>query len=109
MGFMGLDSWVESDCAADFRSELVDTLYKQTIDELENKANQYNTPGYINVALLLEDGAYDILDSYELDDEKWIAVFDTVVEGIEHSAKNWNEPALLRLRRSVKDFVSERQ
>ena len=61
MGYMGLSHWVESDGAADFRSELQDCpLDKKSIralimKELKNGGNCYNTSGPVNVALVMED------------------------------------------------------
>ena len=68
MGFMGLSSWVESDCAADFRYTLQKQFEKfsthpvalkqairEVVDsELADMANEYNTPGYLNLALCIE-------------------------------------------------------
>ena len=68
MGFMGLSHWADSDNAADFKSELETRLWeivlsntdtqreiKNLIDsELSDEANKYNTPGPINIALLVE-------------------------------------------------------
>ena len=61
MGYMGMDHWQESDGAADFvfvykeattmskRRKIIDT-------ELKDFANNYNTPGSVNIALAMEDG-----------------------------------------------------
>ena len=70
MGFMGLSSWVESDCAAGFRYGLQEqfsefnghkdekrlkTDIRCCVDkELADMANEYNTPGYLNLALCIE-------------------------------------------------------
>jgi hypothetical protein len=68
MGFMGLSSWVESDNAADFRYTLQKQFEKFAKDpaalkravravvdnELKDMANDYNTPGMVNLALVLE-------------------------------------------------------
>ena len=65
---MGLSSWVESDCAADFRYTLQKQFEKfpthpvalklairEAVDsELSDMANEYNTPGYVNLALCIE-------------------------------------------------------
>lgn len=55
MGFMGLKHWVESDNAADFHARLSASLNKLVKDELKNKANKYNTPGYVNVLLIFKE------------------------------------------------------
>jgi hypothetical protein len=68
MGFMGLSSWVESDGAADFRYVLQQQFKKfakdpaalkravrEVVDlELKDMANEYNTPGMVNLALCIE-------------------------------------------------------
>ena len=65
---MGLSSWVESDGAADFRYVLQKQFEKFAKDpaalkravrevvtlELEDMANEYNTPGMVNLALCIE-------------------------------------------------------
>lgn len=68
MGFFGLRKWVESDEAADFRwvlqqqfkkfgkdkKKLKLAIRKVVEDELDNMANEWNTPGFINLALCIE-------------------------------------------------------
>jgi len=68
MGFMGLSSWVESDGAADFRHVLQKQFEKfakyppglkrairEVVSlELKDMANEYNTPGMVNLALCIE-------------------------------------------------------
>lgn len=58
MGYSGLDNWVQSDGAADLRSKIEkkrpgEGFYKKVMAE-DN--GPYNTPGCVNIALLLEDG-----------------------------------------------------
>ena len=43
-----------SDEASDFCSLVCEKIRKECKKELKNKANEYNTPGYINIALLLK-------------------------------------------------------
>lgn len=54
MGFMGLSHWSESDNAADFHSKLYKAINKAFLSELKRDANVYNTPGYINVMLMIK-------------------------------------------------------
>ena len=61
MGYMGLNSSGESDNAADFvfiyKKAKTKTQRRQLIDsELKDFANNYNTPGSVNIALAMEDG-----------------------------------------------------
>lgn len=67
---MGLSSWVESDGAADFRyvlqqqfkkfgkdqtdARLKEALRNVVDNELDDMANCYNTPGFVNLALCIE-------------------------------------------------------
>ncbi len=65
---MGLSNWVESDGAADFRFNLQQQFEKfakyppglkrairEVVDEeLKDMANEYNTPGFVNLALCIE-------------------------------------------------------
>jgi len=54
MGFMGIKNWVESDNAADFMDTLQRTITDLFHKELRNKANCYNTPGYVNALLIFK-------------------------------------------------------
>lgn len=54
MGFMGIQNWVESDGAADFRSRLEGLIENAFNQELKDEANQYNTPGWLNILLILK-------------------------------------------------------
>ena len=81
MGFMGLSSWIESDGAADLRYVLQEqfdefnghkdeqrltTDIRQCVDvELKDMANFCNTPGYVNLALVLEDEGDPGNEEYE--------------------------------------------
>jgi len=54
MGFMGIQNWVQSDGAADFQYRLegnIATIFRQ---EMKDEANCYNTPGWVNILLILK-------------------------------------------------------
>ncbi len=55
MGFMGIKHWSESDCAADFHARLRLQIRNEFRKEITNKANEYNTPGYVNALLLFKE------------------------------------------------------
>lgn len=55
MGFMGLNDWRDSDNAADFHYEITDFLNKKITQAIKDNANQYNTPGFVNVLLFLKE------------------------------------------------------
>ena len=54
MGYMGLGSYGESDNASDFVSGIIDKIGRECKKELKNTANEFNTSGHINVALMAE-------------------------------------------------------
>jgi hypothetical protein len=53
MGFMDF-SIQGSDAASDFAYDAAEAVVAVCKRELKNKGNKYNTPGFINVALLIE-------------------------------------------------------
>lgn len=57
---MGLKHWGESDDAADFKITLEEAVSKLVKKELRHFANEYNTSGAVNIALMLEDGIISI-------------------------------------------------
>ena len=61
MGYMGLDHSDESDNAADFvcKYKTAKTMVqrrKLISEELKNEDNDYNTSGWVNIALAMEEG-----------------------------------------------------
>jgi len=86
---MGLNHWVESDGAADFRYALIQSMLKMCKDEAVRKTNEYNTDGCINVALLLEDGTFDFLEGYDF--EKFGPVFDETNDQLERKIEDGEE------------------
>ena len=55
MGFMGLGHWGESDNAADFHARLRLQIRNEFRKEMKNKANCYNTPGWLNALLIFKE------------------------------------------------------
>ena len=108
MGFMGLNHWVESDMAADFRAGLIHDLLKATRKELKNKANEYNTPGYMNIALLIEDNMYDGLSSDDVTEN--FDIFKSVIDSLEQALNDWESchDDIKRLKVSVMKFLSKK-
>jgi hypothetical protein len=68
MGFMGLSHPYESDEASDYIRNITKQVANVSEKELENEANQYNTPGYINVALMFETMVNPVMEMYKFDD-----------------------------------------
>ena len=70
---MGLSHWAESDGAADFRFVLQKAkgnkarLEKLIATELKYFANEYNTPGFLNIALVIADEGVENGDAEESD------------------------------------------
>jgi len=54
MGYMGLENYMASDEASDFVCTVLGSIEKDCEKQLKNKANEYNTPGYVNIALFAE-------------------------------------------------------
>lgn len=92
MGFFGLKHWGESDEAADFRYTLLRALAtkrkkdrtlvvrKCVSSELDNMANCYNTPGFINLALCLEvEGQDGGNEEYAMDCPDGLPVFSDLL------------------------------
>src|SRR3990167_3591517 len=111
MGFMGLGHWVESDNAAGFRWSLIRRLMDETKKELKDKANEYNTPGFINVAFMIEEGTYDFIQEYEIQEDYADVFLDCYKQFCEHEP-GWEEDTDLfidyeRLKNSVKKFLEK--
>lgn len=67
MGYSGLEGWGCSDGAADARGDVIAAMAKSLEKELKDAGNNYNTPGCVNVALILEDKKlFGNLEDYEL-------------------------------------------
>jgi hypothetical protein len=66
---MGLETYMDSDNAADFHWSVkkqlknVGKTVKLFETELKDEANCYNTPGWVNIALVIEDGILDSLSN----------------------------------------------
>src|SRR3990167_1114815 len=90
MGFMGLLHWVESDECADFRYTILKTVSELCEKELKNKANEYNTPGWVNIALLVEDGMFDFLQEDDIVDADFLSIFQEVIARLEQTINALN-------------------
>jgi len=55
MGYFGLESWSCSDGAADDRGNMLQCMAEALEKAIKDTGNAYNTPGCVNVALILED------------------------------------------------------
>ena len=84
-GFMGLSSWAESDEAADVAYEVAITTAKILTKALKQKANEYNTPGYVNVALVLVSLSKSSV--FHTDEMRALAV--TTLEMLKTNQRRW--------------------
>ena len=60
MGYMGLDSYHDSDEAFDFVATIEKAIGTHCKKELKNKANSYNTVGWVNIGLFAEAWLKDV-------------------------------------------------
>lgn len=74
MGFMGLSSVCESDNAADLGYRVSDAVTKILKEGLKQTANEYNTSGPINVALIFEALIIPAKSSTYILDEKLVKI-----------------------------------
>lgn len=56
---MGINSIGDSDNTSDFMCAITDSIKLQMIDRLQEEDNEFNTPGYIDVALVLSSMVSD--------------------------------------------------
>ena len=93
MGYMGLDAIGDSDMASDFVSGVMDKIADECEKEIENEANEYDTPGYVNIALFAE--AYLMKESL-YGDSKLIKILKKVLVKLEakltkmNNEKDWD-------------------
>jgi len=80
MGFMGLKHWVEVDGASDLHSEIGNHLNKLVTKHLKDPGNDYNPPGFVNVALIVKDSP----------DLKWF-FSDKLINKISKAFANYDE------------------
>jgi hypothetical protein len=60
MGFTSLKNWQSTDTAADTMIAMVEAAFKEMVKgyERDKHNSEYNTPGAINVCLILESGMF---------------------------------------------------
>jgi hypothetical protein len=127
MGFMGLGHWVYSDNASGFRCGLLQALEKTTeakrnkairaevSNELQDMANNYNTPGYLNLALCLEvegkdEGFDDALPVFS--HRLTTAQLKKAVKLFDQEIPKWNtehRPRARELRKVVAQLLAKRK
>jgi len=88
MGFMGINHWVESDGAADFHHTLGTAISKLAQKEMKDEANQYNTPGWLNILLILK--SYPSLIEF-VDDEICREISERITRDTNANGYLWHE------------------
>ena len=118
MGFIGINSWIDSDNAAGFASELEREFKRSKTGgawrtkvrsmvrkELAQTDNQFNTPGWLNVALVLEaegevgDTSIPLFSKLLTEHQ-----YDRLLADLRREAPEWDrsfQPRLKELRRLV--------
>jgi hypothetical protein len=84
-GFVGL-SVLDSDSAADAMSDLVETIVKSLRAKLKNKGNEYNTPGYLNVAMIITEHFLSLKNAYSSEFHELVR---DVIEQMESHRNDW--------------------
>ncbi len=121
MGYMGLDCWQASDNAADFYSDIeecgkdVAKAVKMFGKELGNDANCYNTPGPVNIALVVEGGIIDSFD--KKDKKKFIPIISTAIAKLDNMITEreddkdenivWHVTAYKRMAKNLSKWIKE--
>gem|GEM_PF-6841385 len=93
---MGLTHWSESDNAADARRVLINVIAK-TLDEHieEEEGNEYNTPGYIDAALIIEELFFNGSDPINLYSEgDMLKVVKIILDRIKAEKELWTDSDL---------------
>lgn len=69
MGYMGLKYLGESDSASDLEYVVLNNMAQELLKGLEDKGNEYNTSGEVNVALFFEKNIIPNVEKYSLNTE----------------------------------------
>ena len=129
MGFMGIGHWVDSDGAADFRATLLETIEKHSsarpaiqktfvqrviAKELKDFANEYNTPGFLNIALCLEvegeDKGWDDPGLPVFSNLMTLAQLRKVSNLLEQTAEEgWKPKRMRELKGMVDNLIDQRK
>lgn len=91
MGFMGIESIGSSDEASDFASNVIEGIRLKMEKEMMNEANEYNTSGYINIALLLKSMVSDSNEWYFTYAEEWGGILQQLEDRFEKELEGWSE------------------
>jgi hypothetical protein len=80
MGYMGLNSWVDSDRASDLSDDAIDAMLPVLEKGLKEKANGWNTEGCVNVALFIEAFKGSDFGNVIFMTERWRKLINKTIE-----------------------------
>jgi len=104
MGFMGISHFEESDMASDVAGSIADSITDIFKEELKNEANEYNTDGALNIAMIIS--GTDLEPFFWLH-EDLIPILEEVIEKVENRWDKKNEDIIRHLNavRKLKDII----
>lgn len=105
MGFMDI-SIGGSDNASDFCSEVVENIRKHCKKELKNKANSCNTPGYINVALLLKSFISEE-NEFHFTYDNWNTIWEKLSESFNKNDSDYADKVVNKQYKNLAKWVGE--
>jgi hypothetical protein len=107
MGYMGLDTWQDVDDAADLLYVLKRTTKSCSIiaKALKEVGSEFNPPGCVNVALLLESKQ---ISPNEIGKKNLLVLIDKLMNLVEQRHDDYHDQAYIRLynvaRRCLKEM-----
>lgn len=110
MGFMDLKSVNGSDKASDLQYVARRGYLQELNCGLREESNCYNTPGWMNVALIIESGDINNYDAYTistfLDVKLLMKILKTESKNVEGNGDHIND--VKRMYKSVKKFLDNK-
>ena len=122
MGYMGLDSYTDSDYAADLAATVHAAMVKVLAEGLEEEANGFNTNGVVNVALFFEkfiipidneeDYTHFTSDFFDLAEKTFVGLEEEIRlweedEVEDHDNREMHLKAYKRMKRRLKHWIKD--
>lgn len=112
MGFMGLGSIAQSDEASDMAWSVVGDMAKKLEIASKKRTNEYNTPGYINVALFFQEIIVPLNSYHFKDNELLQKIAKEIIKDIQmdiddRSFSEDHRKDLIKLRTNLKTFLKK--
>lgn len=107
MGFMGITSIGDSDNASDFASEVIGSIEETIRKEMTEETNEYNTPGYINVGLLLISLISDENEFHFTYQDEWGDIWEYLEKTYKKNKTSWKKTDMWEDYERLMDFVIE--